>query len=78
MNQIVDELTEAGEKNLVNCSVFLDLAKAFNTVNHEILLSKLKGYKVKGSMLKFNSLFNFGQLPPKFVAKMVFSNIFIH
>ena len=52
MNQIVDELTEAGEKKLVNCSVFLDLAKAFNTVNHEILLSKLKGYKVKGSMLK--------------------------
>ena len=23
----------------------------FNNVNHEILLSKLKGYKVKGSML---------------------------
>ena len=49
MNQIVDELTEATEKKLVNCSVFLDLAKAFNTVNHEILLSKLKGYQ--GSML---------------------------
>ena len=51
MNQIVDELTEAGEKKLVNCSVFLDLAKAFNTINHEILWSKLKGYKVKGTML---------------------------
>ena len=51
MNQIVDELIEACEKKLVNCSVFFKLAKAFNTVNHEILLSKLKGYKVKGSML---------------------------
>ena len=50
-NQIVDELTEAGEKKLVNCSVFLDLAIEFNTVNHKILLLKLKGYKV-GSMLK--------------------------
>ena len=53
VNQIVNELTEAGEKKLVNCSVFFDLAKAFNTVNHKILLSKLKGYNVKGSMLNF-------------------------
>ena len=37
MNQIVDELTEADEKKLVNCSAFLDLAKAYNTINHKIL-----------------------------------------
>ena len=53
VNKIVGELTEAGEK-IVNCSVLLDLAKAFNTVNPEIILSKLKGFKVKGSM--FNLL----------------------
>ena len=37
VNQIVDELTEADEKKLVNCSAFLDLAKTYNTVNHKIL-----------------------------------------
>ena len=41
VNQIVDELIEAGEKKLINCSVFLDLGKAANTVNYKILISKL-------------------------------------
>ena len=35
---------------MVNCSVFLDLAKAFNMVNLKILLSKLS-YIIKGSKL---------------------------
>ena len=52
VNQIVDELIEAGVKK-ENCSVFLDLAKAFNTVNHKILVSKLKCYNTKGSILNF-------------------------
>ena len=51
VNQIVDELNEAGEKKLINCSVFLDLAKVINTVNHKILISKLEIYNIKGSML---------------------------
>ena len=46
-------MIEAGEKKLINCSVFLDLAKDFNTVNHKILVSKLKGYNIKCSMLNF-------------------------
>ena len=31
--------------------MFLDLAKAFNTANHKIFVSKLKGYNIKCSML---------------------------
>ena len=39
------------KKLLVSFSVFLDLEKAFNTVNHKFLVSKLKGYNIKCSML---------------------------
>ena len=38
VNQVVDELTEASEKKLINCSVVLDLAKALNIVDHNILI----------------------------------------
>ena len=49
VNQIEGDL--ADEKKFVIFTVFQDLAKAFITVFYEILLSKIKGYKVKGFML---------------------------
>ena len=47
-----ETILEHRDNNLLASSVFLDLAKTFDTVNHEILLSKLYRYGVRGIPLK--------------------------
>merc|ERR1719494_361356 len=45
---ITDEIREALDKNHSAIGVFVDFQKAFDTVNHSILVSKLDHYGIRG------------------------------
>ena len=58
--EISEKIKETIDKNKYGCGVFIDLRKAFDTVNHKILLNKMEHYGIRGTSLAwFNSyLFN--------------------
>ena len=49
MMEITDNVKASINSSLVSCDLLLDFSKAFDTVNHQILLDKLCKYGVRGT-----------------------------
>ena len=50
---LVDNITKSLDKGDIVIGVFLDLKKAFDTVNHKILVNKLYHYGIRGNVIKW-------------------------
>ena len=46
--EIIEKIREALDKKHFTSGIFINLQKAFDTINHDILLDKLNFYGVKG------------------------------
>ena len=51
--QITERIKTTIESGKFGCCIFVDLKKAFDTVNHEILLNKLEHYGIRGTELNW-------------------------
>jgi hypothetical protein len=51
--ELVDKITKGIDEGQYTLGIFLDLSKAFDTINHRILIEKLEHYGIRGICLKW-------------------------
>ena len=52
LTEITDRIKNAIDNKMLTCGIMIDLTKAFDTVNHNILLKKLYNYGLRGNVYK--------------------------
>ena len=55
ISELVGRITKHKEIKELSIGVFIDLSKAFDTLNHSMLLSKMEKYGIRGPILKWFS-----------------------
>ena len=53
MIEMLDKISAAADNGEYPIAIFIDLSKAFDTINHSILLNKLEYYGIRGFALKW-------------------------
>ena len=53
ITEFIDKITKAIDNGQYTIGIFLDLSKAFDTINHTILIKKLEYYGIRGIALKW-------------------------
>ena len=53
LTEITEQVRNPCDENFFTCRVYLNLQKAFDTVNHGILLTKLKHFGIRGASYKW-------------------------
>ena len=51
--EMVDKISEAIDNKYYSLGIFIDLSKAFDTINHDIMLGKLEYYGIRGQALSW-------------------------
>ena len=50
---LTETIKSSLDKSRVGCGIFIDLQKAFDTVNHHMLLKKMQHYRIRGTALNW-------------------------